>query len=443
MFEVKIPRDFYGASLAEVEDEIRFRVARPGDHMCSSFQCPNCQCQNILGRDLVPGNASDEAFTSLVTRATLDAFWYRSSGTVNGHVTEMRFLTRYAEALGFDPFPRLGPIPLGDHLGMKEAILLVLRSHEPGKDEGKTVKYGTARKLRGFMTVLAEASVELRGDLVFSSCSKAGRLVATRAPSEGRWFQHFNSGMSARMGNEVRQDRAYTLVLLHKLLEMYEQDWEDNKFAIDLHTLSAAMFLVITCCGGMRGYEAVWTDLSALRYDVAYCESLEDYSAVSWPLVGRFKARNGVADCYMIPIAGKTNSGIEVFVWTQRFIGRLAMDGITQGWAFRKPVTGKRALAADYRDDIFTKLEYIQSTTNLIDPDCSVWDDYGVQRSGRRCFTSECQNQGVDPHDIELQCRWSTDRANGHRPVQRTMLHTYSEVRNMKKALIRPSKLGM
>jgi len=199
----------------------------------------------------------------------------------------MRFLTRYAEALGFDPFPLLGPIPLGDHLGMKEAILVVMRSHEPGKD-GKTVKHGTARKIRGFMTVLAEASVELRGDLVLSTCGKAGRLVATRAPSEGRWFQHFTTGMGARMGNEVRQDRAYTLALVHKLLEMYEQDWEDNKFNIDLQTLSAAMFLIITCCGGMRGYEAVWTDLSALRYDVAYCEAQGDYSAVSWPLVGRW-----------------------------------------------------------------------------------------------------------------------------------------------------------
>ena len=425
-FEVKIPRDFYGASLAEVEDEIRFRVARPGDHMCTSFQCPNCQCQNIMGRDLVPGNAADEAFTSLVTRATLDAFWYRSSKTIAGHVTEMRFLTRYAEALGFDPFPRLGPIPLGDHLGMKEAILVVMRSHEPGREEGKTVKLGTARKTRGFLTILSEASVDLRGDLVFSSSSKMGRLVATTAPSEGRWYQHFSSGMSARMGNEVRQDRAYTLSLLHRLLEMYEQEWEEKKFAINLQVISAAMFLIITCCGGMRGYEAVWTDLSALRYDISYCESLGDFEAVSWPIVGRFKNRNGVADCYMIPIAGVTGSGIKVFVWTQRFIGRLAMDGIKQGWAFRKPITGKRALASDYRDDIFSKLEYIQASTNLIDPECAVWDDYGVQRSGRRCFTSECRNQGVDPEDIELQCRWSTERANGHRQVQRTMLHTYS-----------------
>jgi hypothetical protein len=46
----------------------------------------------------------------------------------------------------------------------------------------------------------------------------------------------------------------------------------------------------------------------------------------------------------------------------------------------------------------------------------------------------------VDKHDIKLQCRWSTDRANGVRTVQRSMIHNYLEVRNMQQALIRPSK---
>jgi hypothetical protein len=48
-FEIKLPRDFNGASLAEVDDEERFRVARPGDHLCTAFQCPNCQSQTSKG----------------------------------------------------------------------------------------------------------------------------------------------------------------------------------------------------------------------------------------------------------------------------------------------------------------------------------------------------------------------------------------------------------
>ena len=212
-----------------------------------------------------------------------------------------------------------------------------------------------------------------------------------------------------------------------------------NYLEMSLHSLSACMFLLVSSLGGMRGFEVVWTNLAALRYDLSYCEAAEDDTAISWPIVGRFKARHGVLDCYMIPITGVTYSGIQFFTWTQRFIRRLARDGFEDGWAFRR-MDGLRAKASDYQDNIFWKLEIIQSTTTLIDPGCSVWNKYGIQRSGRRFFTTRCTNMKVDKHDIELQCRWSTDRANGARTVQQSMIHNYSEVQNMKQALIRPSK---
>ena len=198
------------------------------------------------------------------------------------------------------------------------------------------------------------------------------------------------------------------------------------------------MFLLLTCLGGMRGFEAVWTDLAALRHDVEHCENADDYSTVAWPIVGRFKAHHGLAGCYMIPIAGTTHSGIKFFTWTQRFLVHLGRRGLAEGWAFQR-TDGTRAVAGDYRRDIFSRLEAIQATTTLIDPDVDVWEDYGVQRSGRRFFATHCTNMGVEPHLIELQARWQTDRANGERSVQRTMLHTYSEVRNMKDSLVKPS----
>lgn len=132
-FEVKLPRDFNGASLAEVDDELRFKTARAGDHICTSFQCPNCQSQNIRGVDLDPRSARDQAFEALAIRATLDAFWSSSSPTVAAHVTNVRFMRRYGESLGFLPMPALGPFPLYKHNGMLEAIVLLLRSTEPGK----------------------------------------------------------------------------------------------------------------------------------------------------------------------------------------------------------------------------------------------------------------------------------------------------------------------
>ena len=115
------------------------------------------------------------------------------------------------------------------------------------------------------------------------------------------------------------------------------------------------------------------------------------------------------------------------------------LEGYEDGWAFQR-MDGTRAKASDYQDNIFQKMEIVQVTTTLFDPGCSVWDEYGIQRSGWRFFATRCTNMKVEKHDIELQCRWSTDRANGVRTVQQSMIHNYSEVRNMKQALIHPSK---
>ena len=85
-----MPRDFNGASLAEVEDEIRFKQARPGDHLCIPFQCPNCQSQNIRGKSIDSTHIDDLVFECMIVRATLDAFWSRASKTIANHVREVR-----------------------------------------------------------------------------------------------------------------------------------------------------------------------------------------------------------------------------------------------------------------------------------------------------------------------------------------------------------------
>lgn len=342
-FEIKIPQDFYGASLAEVEDEKRFRVARPGDHLCCAFQCPNCHSQNIRGKDLDRSKAEDLGFEALVIRATLDAFWSHASSTVASHVSEVRFMSRYGDALGLDPMPTLGPFPLYRHNGMLQALMVLMRSTEKGKKKS-TVQYSTARKARSTLTTLWEVSPESGSDIVLSSASRKGRYIATLCPSESRWYQRFAQGICARMGDVVAQDRAYTIEVLHALLSSYEAEWSQTDDFMPTKTLSSCLFLLVSCLGGMRGFEVMWTDLAALRYDLDYCEESGDLTAVSWPIVGRFKAHDGVLGCYMIPIASKTKSGIHFFRWVQRFVGRLASEGHTDGWAFKR-LDGTRARA--------------------------------------------------------------------------------------------------
>ena len=111
----------------------------------------------------------DEVFTSVCIRATLDVFWSWSSGTVIKHLTEVRFICRYAERLDIvKPFPRLGHFLRGHHLGMLQAMMVVMRSMEPGRGRGGRVKYGTARKIRSAFTVIWDNSPEAKGDLALS-----------------------------------------------------------------------------------------------------------------------------------------------------------------------------------------------------------------------------------------------------------------------------------
>jgi hypothetical protein len=182
------------------------------------------------------------------------------------------------------------------------------------------MKYGMARKARATLTILWESSTLGGDDSTLSAGSIKGRFIATLCPSEGWWYQHFESGICARMGDMVSQDRAYTIEVVLALLEMFEEEWQTFYLQIPLRSMCACMFLLVSCLGGMRGFKVVWTDLAALRYDIAYCKAAENDSAVSWPVVGRFKARHGILDCYMIPIAGVTHSGIQFFTWTQRFM---------------------------------------------------------------------------------------------------------------------------
>ena len=373
----------------------------------------------------------------MVIRTTLDAFWARQRGTIKAHVREVRNMKRMARAMGFDPFPPLGPYPLGEHLGMMQATLMEMRGLDKGQ-KGGTVQFGTARGVRSTCTVLWESSPAGGGDLVLSAGNVKGRYILSRNPTESRWFELFARGMSVRKGDVVEQDRAYSIEVLHELIRMYEDEWEEAQGELSLEKTSSAMFLIASCTGGFRGYETVWTDLGALRYDLEYCKSVGDRSAVSWPVVGRFKGKHGLPMSYMIPIAGKTRSGIEVFKWTERFVERLEQAGRTSGWAFRG-YDGQRAKASDYMEDIYLKLEAIQRDTNLIDPACNIRQDYGAMRSARRFFDTECLNQKVSETDIAFQCRWSTDRAKGGATVQRNMVHTYAEIRNMKPTLIRPS----
>jgi hypothetical protein len=131
------------------------------------------------------------------------------------------------------------------------------------------------------------------------------------------------------------------------IVQMFEEQFQAQGYAMPIRDMEAAIFFIVACMGGFRGYEVVWTDLGALRYDVQFSEEKDDYSAIIWPVTGRFKNERGMWNHYMIPIAGVTRSGVRVFEWTQRVIKKLELIGRVDGWLFRDDKGVERAFASD------------------------------------------------------------------------------------------------
>eukprot|EP00978_Attheya_sp_CCMP212_P042985 scaffold272432_cov42-Attheya_sp.AAC.1 len=78
--------------------------------------------------------------------------------------------------------------------------------------------------------------------------------------------------------------------------------------------------------------------------------------------------------------------------------------GRTTGYLFVNVRTGRRAECSLYKPDVFAKLEEFQRLhPELIEPGCEVNEEYGMQRSFRRGFDTECRNRAYSRGGTE---RW-------------------------------------
>lgn len=436
-FEVKEPQDFDGTTLAGPEDKGRFVEARAGDHIICPFQCDLCHIRNLKGRD--PRGIQDEATAALIRQANLDAFWSRAKGTVAKHRTEVRFQLKYGKELDFDTFPALGPYALGDDRGMRQAVGLLRRTKEPGLKKGQTIKYSTARGVRSTHSEVWKASPDSGLGLVFQGERK--RYTATINPTEGIWFNKFMDGVDIRMADITKQDRAVSLPIMHALMDSYEADWREGGDNMELNEIGAALFTTITFCSGMRGYETMWTDLAALRAELAHIELTRDYRGVGWPVVGKFKAEGGGTGRHVIPVAATTSSGLPNLRWARRMVEKMETLGRTTGYLFVNTKTERRAECSLYKASIFDKLGEIQSAQpELIEPECEIDEEFGMQRMFRRGFDTECRNRGVKSEDINSMCRWQVEKRRQGRSSARSMLDLYTDYRLAKDMLLRPSQ---
>ena len=145
--------------LQKDSDKARFKQARNGDHLMVPFQCDACHHVNLTGRWPNPLMAKDQRLLWFIRRAHLDAFWSREPSTVRSNLVEMRRCEVLAQDLGIAPaVPPLGPFKVTDDgIGMRQAVVLLKRSMDPGRYE-EYVQFATFRKARASFTNIFQAS---------------------------------------------------------------------------------------------------------------------------------------------------------------------------------------------------------------------------------------------------------------------------------------------
>jgi hypothetical protein len=112
---------------------LRYKEARDGDNLLTTFQCDLCWFRNLQLWDPLPNHPQDQLLLCVIRRASLDSLWGREPQTVTSTLRAARNMVQQWEKVGLSPqFPPLGPFPVRDSLGMGVAVAMLLKSLEPG-----------------------------------------------------------------------------------------------------------------------------------------------------------------------------------------------------------------------------------------------------------------------------------------------------------------------
>ena len=409
-------KDESGFVWSASQEAQRYQVGRDGNHLATTFQCDECVFLNLLHRRPVKDSPRDNLTLCCIRRLNLDALWGKETSTVDSTAQAVHQRVALLNPLGILPqYPPLGPFPLTDSLGYGVVIAMLLKSLEPGRYDTHQ-QFATIRKLRaGFHNVYMSSS---EGPSSLRSVGRdKGKHFLNTCPTHSSWFENFAIGCLRRMGQEIRQDRALSLLVMHALMNLFDQEWHSATESHQKLCLSSlAAYCIICFCGSFRGPEVFLVDLFGLRKYLATPRHSSELAYVVVPLLGKVKNEHGER-YHLTPLCSITSSGLQVELWVRRLVEAQATFRRYQGPAFCTR-SGTPACIADYELEILDRLHLIQQRQpDLIPPDVQIFEEYGLSRSFRRGSTSEARSRNVQENDINLINRWRTfETAKGLHP---------------------------
>ena len=143
------------------------------------------------------------------------------------------------------------------------------------------------------------------------------------------WFNRFMIGLHNRMGEVGKQNKALSLNLMLKLIEIAEGRYEQSTSSEDKNKWSSFLtYAVISYVLSLRGIEGFMIDIdSTFRL-----KDRNDGSYMTIGLMGQVKGESHDR-CHLVPCVPRTGSGIEVRGILLRHLKIKRTQGLTSGTA--------------------------------------------------------------------------------------------------------------
>jgi hypothetical protein len=160
-FHVEGPKDEGGFEWCKRGYELRYLVARDGDHLQCPFQCDLCVFRTLRGSDK-GSTPADHLLLRCICRVNLDSLWAREPGTVQSTCSSITRGIDLCATVHIDPpYPLLGPFDdVQDTQGFAVAIQMVLASLKKGK-HADHLQWATIRQYRTALSNVHRASVPM------------------------------------------------------------------------------------------------------------------------------------------------------------------------------------------------------------------------------------------------------------------------------------------
>ena len=196
-------------------------------------------------------------------------------------------------------------------------------------------------------------------------------------------------GVHKRIWNEVHQDQAITLEVVHRLVDNLERDYKDSGGNDKKeHIANQTVFILAAFLAALRGEEVFKLNLGETRKFFLEATRNVKHPHVVLPLRGRFKGEKGES-YHFVAVTSKSNSVLQIGVWIERALSLKERRGIRHGLFFTDS-RGGRMSSRDLEPGILERIIEVQRLhPELIRSEVDVCENYGISRSFRRGSNSE------------------------------------------------------